>query len=747
MDKKYAIIFINIKNRLAIKMTIFNFSLSQIYPLLSMAFILSLGILVFYKNSKAIINRLFFIVTIVFGIWQFGTFMMFISSNDKAITFWDRFIYLGVVFMPAFQYHFSLLVTHSNKIRKIMLNIAYVFSIFFLFLSRTDYFVHGVYYYKWGTHTIAQIGHHFFLFFFFFYIFSLLYNFYCHFRDSRQQSERYRMVYFTISFAILNLVGGTGYLPAYKIGVYPISLIAPLIFSILITYAIIRYRLMDIKVVIKKSLLYALLVIYVAGAFTFISLLIGLYLHQISDFNETLVTLIISLIIVLSLDPLKKYLGQLTDKIFFKAQIDYRDILKKLSEFIAYELDLRNLLERFIKILTEELKLKKSYILLLDKADDIFKVESYLDGRKSIEFDQKNPLIRFLKKEKEIIIYEELERKIIELEQNRERKDLEQIGGEIKKVNASLCVPIFSRNDLTAILFLGEKLSGDMYTQEDLNMFEILAPEIAAALEKAKLYEETKKFGEKLKVEVEKATADLMLANDRLKQLDQSKTEFIYITSHQLRTPLSGLKGFLSMLLEGDFGELDQIKRDVIKDLLRSAERLVRTVNLFLDISRIEVGKLRVEKKKVSIENLITEVIQEFIPEIDKKGLTIQFKKPEKSLGMVKMDRDKIKDAILNLVDNSIKYTEKGEIIIKAGIKNKMLEVAVEDTGMGIAKEDLPQLFAKFSRGSNRPPINPGGSGLGLFVVKKIIDLHEGEVWAESEGLGKGSRFIFRISV
>lgn len=270
---------------------------------------------------------------------------------------------------------------------------------------------------------------------------------------------------------------------------------------------------------------------------------------------------------------------------------------------------------------------------------------------------------------------------------------------------------------------------------------------IQANFAQRKANEALEELNKKLEEQVEQRTEKLRMAYEKLEKLDKLKSEFISITSHQLRTPLSGLKGFLSMLLEGDFGELDQIKRDVIKDLLRSAERLVRTVNLFLDISRIEVGKLRVEKKKVSIENLITEVIQEFIPEIEKRGLTIQFKKPEKSLGMIKMDRDKIKDAILNLVDNSIKYTKKGEIIIKAGIKDKMLEVAVEDTGMGIAKEDLPQLFAKFSRGSNRPPINPGGSGLGLFVVKKIVDLHDGEVWAQSEGLGKGSKFIFKIPV
>ena len=203
-------------------------------------------------------------ITVVFAVWLFGTFMMFISTDDEAITFWDRFIYLGVVFMPALQYHFSLLVTHSNKTRKIMLKIAYTLSVVFLFLSRTDYFVYGVYHYEWGAHTIAQTLHNFFLAFFFFYIFALLYNFYRHFRDSEFRSEKYKMVYFTISFAILNLVGGMGYLPAYKISVYPISLIAPLVFSILITYAILRHHLMDIKVIITEILAVFMTVLFIA---------------------------------------------------------------------------------------------------------------------------------------------------------------------------------------------------------------------------------------------------------------------------------------------------------------------------------------------------------------------------------------------------------------------------------------------------------------------------------------------------
>ncbi|MFH1522517.1 MAG: histidine kinase N-terminal 7TM domain-containing protein [Patescibacteria group bacterium] len=236
-----------------------NISLWQIYPLISLIVMLGLGLIVLKKNAKSVINRLFFMVSLVFAIWMFGTFMMFINSEDQKIIFWDRFIYLGVVFMPAFQYHFSLAFTYTNKKRKALLIIAYVLSVIFLVLSRTDYFVADIYKYRWGVHTIAQTFHHFFLAFFFFYIFALLYNFFVQYKNSIDLSEKRRIIYLIISFAILNLIGGLGYLPAYKVAIYsPVSLLAPLVFSIIVGYTIVVHRLMDIKMVMKRYLVHFL---------------------------------------------------------------------------------------------------------------------------------------------------------------------------------------------------------------------------------------------------------------------------------------------------------------------------------------------------------------------------------------------------------------------------------------------------------------------------------------------------------
>ncbi|TSC95383.1 MAG: hypothetical protein Athens101410_633 [Parcubacteria group bacterium Athens1014_10] len=529
----------------------------------------------------------------------------------------------------------------------------------------------------------------------------------------------------------------------FRIGIYGF-----LFFIGFTSYAIVKYRLMDIRVVISKSLLYALLVVYVAGAFTFVSLLAVTYLHQLSDFNETLITLLISLIIVLSLDPLKKYLGRITDKIFFKARINYQDILVKLSEIISYELDLQSLLDEFLSALAKELKIEEAYILLSDKNKSFFRKENYLNGRKIIDFDQKSYLVKFLKRNKEIIISDELERKIIDADGNgsKVKKELEKIKSDLEKFNAAFCAPIFTKGRLTGILFLGKKLSGDMYAQEDINLFEVLSPQLAAALEKAKLYQEVHHFSQKLKLEVEKATEDLKKVNERLKKLDQIKTEFISITSHQLRTPLSGLKGYLSMLLEGDFGELDEKKTEVISDLLQNTERLVRLVNLFLNVSRIEMGKFSLEKSKVDLDKLIEETIKEFMPDINKKNLKVEFKKAAKS-NLLFVDRDKIKDVVLNLLDNAIKYTDKGKITIEINFENNLCHFSISDTGIGIKKDDLDKLFGKFTRGSIIPDISKTGSGLGLFIAKKNIEAHNGKIWAESEGEGKGSRFCFEVGI
>jgi signal transduction histidine kinase len=249
------------------------------------------------------------------------------------------------------------------------------------------------------------------------------------------------------------------------------------------------------------------------------------------------------------------------------------------------------------------------------------------------------------------------------------------------------------------------------------------------------------------KEELQKMSDSLAQANDKLRTLDNAKSEFISIASHQLRTPLTAIKGFISLLLEGSYGKVDPVHREVMNKVYISNERLVTLVEDMLNLSRIESGRMEYDFKKVKLEEVLKEVFDTFIIRAKEKKLKLELKLPETPLPEVTTDRNKIREVISNIVDNAIKYTQKGWVSIRLSQKDEKVVVAVVDTGIGVPEEELPYLFAKFSRGKNTSRLNTGGTGLGLHVGKRMMEALHGNIWLESEGTGKGSTFYIEVPV
>jgi len=166
-----------------------------------------------------------------------------------------------------------------------------------------------------------------------------------------------------------------------------------------------------------------------------------------------------------------------------------------------------------------------------------------------------------------------------------------------------------------------------------------------------------------------------------------------------------------------------------------------------LDVTRIELGKMKYDFERVDISKLINETYSELQPSIEKTGLDFKIEYDKKKHYMVQADRNKIKQVITNLIDNSIKYTREGGVTISFDRSGNKVKVSVSDTGVGIPADVLPTLFQKFIRAKNANKQNVSGTGLGLFIARKIVETHNGRIWAESEGKNKGSSFIFELPV
>ena len=228
------------------------------------------------------------------------------------------------------------------------------------------------------------------------------------------------------------------------------------------------------------------------------------------------------------------------------------------------------------------------------------------------------------------------------------------------------------------------------------------------------------------------ATDDLKSANERLEELDRLKSMFIASMSHELRTPLNSIIGFTGIILQGMTGEINPEQRDQIQRVYLSAKHLLALINDVIDISKIEAGMFDVHVEEFDLDEVVKEAVSSLKPEIDNKGLGLEISLPRDT--QLVTDRKRILQCILNLLSNAVKFTIKGEIKVAAHEADGIMEIAVKDTGIGIKEEDMPRLFGSFVRLDTPLKVTTAGTGLGLYLTKKIAtELLNGSVSVESK--------------
>ncbi len=238
---------------------------------------------------------------------------------------------------------------------------------------------------------------------------------------------------------------------------------------------------------------------------------------------------------------------------------------------------------------------------------------------------------------------------------------------------------------------------------------------------------------------------NLEIVNSRLKELDQQKSEFISLASHQLRGPLTAIKGYGSLILEGDFGPLTPEVKEAVETMYKSTQALIVIVGDYLDVSRIEQGRMKYDFTDFNLQSIIQTLTEELGPSVKIANLSLNFTSTPNEDFFVNADQGKIKQVIGNLIDNSIKYTKQGSITISLSRIGDRITMKIQDTGVGIIPEVKPRLFEKFTRAPDASRTNIMGTGLGLYVAKKMIEAHRGRIWAESEGKDKGSTFYIEL--
>ncbi len=291
---------------------------------------------------------------------------------------------------------------------------------------------------------------------------------------------------------------------------------------------------------------------------------------------------------------------------------------------------------------------------------------------------------------------------------------------------ALLIVPLLRPRGIVGILVVRRKQPGE-FPQSTIDLLETFADQSVLAIQNARLFRE-----------IEEKSRELEMAS-------KHKSQFLANMSHELRTPLNAILGYAELMLDSIYGEPSEKMRAVLERLQRNGRHLLGLINDVLDLSKIEAGQLTLSLGDYSLGDMVHGVISAVEPLAAEKRLAFTAEvAPDLPPG--RGDERRLSQVLLNLVGNAIKFTDKGEVAIRASATNGAFTVAVCDTGPGIAAADQAKIFEEFQQADSSITRKKGGTGLGLSIAKRIIEMHGGRIWVESE-LGKGSTFAFTLPV
>lgn len=307
-------------------------------------------------------------------------------------------------------------------------------------------------------------------------------------------------------------------------------------------------------------------------------------------------------------------------------------------------------------------------------------------------------------------------------------------------------LPLAAGGQKIGFFVIGEHRDGREFRQRDLELFEILARNLSVSLLNMFRLEEVRRLANNLDKEVNDATRQLRKSNERLRSLDEVKDEFVSMASHQLRTPLTSVKGYLSMVLEGDAGEITEPQRQLLQEAFRSSERMVRLVSDFLNVNRLQTGKFKIDRTEVDLSRLVAEEVDNVDQVANAHKVKILYRRPAR-FPMLFLDDNKLRQVVMNLIDNAIYYSpDANSVRVRLSVEDGQAVLRVVDKGIGVAPEVKKRLGEKFFRAENARKQRPDGTGIGLFLAREIVAGHGGSMIFESE-LGKGSTFGFRLPI
>jgi len=495
-------------------------------------------------------------------------------------------------------------------------------------------------------------------------------------------------------------------------------------------YAIVKHSLFDIRLALVRSATYTLVLAILAGIYLVIAFAISTAFNSGQTSTEQIISgVAISLLLAFIFQPLKRFFDKLTNKIFYKDNYNTDDFFEKLNKALNVTTSLRGLLERVGYIIGTTLKAEQAFFYIYTKDNHFITAGTQHHGQLP-KHDVDSIGVPVTDEGHGVVVASLLE-------------DKDSIRRMMVSHKLELVLPLVQDDKLIGYLCLGDHLTSG-YTNRDLKVLNTIRNELIIAIQNALAVHEIREINESLKQRIANATKELRSSNAVLRQLDKIKDEFISMASHQLRTPLTSIKGYISMVIEGDAGRITDPQKQLLDQAYMSSERMVHLINDFLNVSRIQTGKFIIDKTAVDLSKLVGEEIDGLRPNATMRNMKFIYKSP-KNFPILDIDEGKMRQVVMNFADNAIYYShDNSSIDVKLSVEGGEVLFTVKDTGIGVPMNEREKLFTKFYRTSNARVQRPDGTGVGIYLAKKVIDAHSGQVVFESVE-GKGSTFGFRL--
>lgn len=685
------------------------------------------GSVVVYQQIDSVRHRLYGVLTIAFLANGLANYMSLNTGNDQLLLM--RLVMLTSSAMAYLCFLFIYSLKENRLPRGPFADWAFVSTLLICIMSLTAAVINN---YEPGSPPSPVLGWGSPLFIV--HIFSMLFMATRILVDVMQRArrkERSRYVIVLIGVLPSMVVAPvTGILLPSVFNVPEYVILTPLytvFFVVCVGYAIVRHGLLDIRAAVIRSVSY--LLVLSSLALVYYLLAYGLSVAVLggsvsTEMSVSPLNVALALVLALLFQPFKRFFDRVTNGLFYKDSYSAQDFYETLNIVVRSQSSLSQLMLSSSELIQETLK--SEYVALIAYRGDGDSFEIAGSGKY-----KKMPLV-------DAHMFDSL-RKPVHVD--------DDIEPSLRRVMVShravIAVPLYIDSAFIGLMYLGARLTSK-FNKRDIRTLTVAAGELVVGIQNALAVQEIRDLNENLQHKIDAATKELRRSNAQLQKLDEVKDEFMSMASHQLRTPLTSIKGYLSMLIDGDMGPVTKQQEHVLKEAFASSERMVRLIADFLNVSRLQTGKFVIDKKPLDLAKLVESEVSALKHNAASRDLTFKYTKP-KDLPLIDLDENKIQQVIMNFCDNAIYYSkDNSTITVSLKRVGNSAEFTVKDTGIGVPESEQAGLFTKFFRATNARQQRPDGTGVGLFLAQKVIKGHGGKVIFSSKE-GKGSTFGFSL--